>query len=211
MSYKDTLPRDWRVNQREQITGWPKVSWSTTLKNSHYMHRLAHCGQAPVPLTVSRSNLKFDKNLECSRLKFEQPITPKFCTRHESYTVVTCAKFLCDWKSTFQTRALEILVEIWNLIEISLVGRAPGDAYKLGHHCFRYWVVVCSATNLYLNQYCILINKLQRKWFFFWKTSWNFCLQNTSYLFRPCALMILWQWVTCRIYNGFTTRLCCWM
>ena len=50
----------------------------------------------PIPLTVLRSNLKFDKNLECSRLKYAQPITAIVCTCHDSYTVVTCAKFRCD-------------------------------------------------------------------------------------------------------------------
>ena len=50
----------------------------------------------PVPLMVFRSNSKFDKNLECYSLKYGQPITKKFCTRHDSVTVVTCAKFLCD-------------------------------------------------------------------------------------------------------------------
>ena len=67
--------------------------------------------QAPVPLTVFRSNLTFDQNLECSSLKCVLPITTKFCTRHDSVTVVTCAKFHCDRLSIFQTRALQILVE----------------------------------------------------------------------------------------------------
>ena len=56
-----------------------------------WMHHLA-----PVPLTIFRSNSKFDQNWERSSLKYDQPITTKFCTRHDSYTVVTCAKFLCD-------------------------------------------------------------------------------------------------------------------
>ena len=55
----------------------------------------------PVTLTVLRSNLKFDKNLECSRLKYAQPITAIVCTCHDSYTVVTCAKFHCDRYSIF--------------------------------------------------------------------------------------------------------------
>ena len=53
--------------------------------------------QAPVPLTIFRSNSKFDQNLECFSLKYSQPITTKFCTRHDSYTVVPCAKFRRDW------------------------------------------------------------------------------------------------------------------
>ena len=42
---------------------------------------------APVPLTVLRSNSKFDQNLKCSSLKCTEPITTRFCTRHDSYTV----------------------------------------------------------------------------------------------------------------------------
>ena len=38
-----------------------------------------------------------DQNLQCSGLKCILLITTKFCTRHDSVTVVTCAKFLCDW------------------------------------------------------------------------------------------------------------------
>ena len=52
--------------------------------------------QAPVPLTIFRSNSKFNQNLQCSGLKYILPITTKFCTRHDSYTVVTCARFRCD-------------------------------------------------------------------------------------------------------------------
>ena len=60
--------------------------------------------QAPVPLTKFRSNLKFDQNLECYTLLCALPITTKFCTRHDSATVVTCAKFHCDRLSIFQAR-----------------------------------------------------------------------------------------------------------
>ena len=49
-------------------------------------------GQAPVPLTIFRSNSKFDQNLQCSSLKCTHPTTTKICTRHDSVTVVTCAK-----------------------------------------------------------------------------------------------------------------------
>ena len=53
--------------------------------------------QAPIPLRAFQSNSKFNKNLCCS-LKYAQPIAKKFCTRHGS--VVMCAKFHCDQKST---------------------------------------------------------------------------------------------------------------
>ena len=52
--------------------------------------------QAPVRLTLFRSNSKFDQNLEHCSLKHRQSITTKFCTRHDSHTVVTCPKFRCD-------------------------------------------------------------------------------------------------------------------
>ena len=57
--------------------------------------------QAPVPLKIFRSNSKFDQNLQCSGLKCTPPITTKFCTRHDSVTVVTHAKFCCDRLSIF--------------------------------------------------------------------------------------------------------------
>ena len=43
--------------------------------------------QAPVPLTIFRSNSKFDHNLQCSSLKCTLPTTTKFCTRHDSVTI----------------------------------------------------------------------------------------------------------------------------
>ena len=55
----------------------------------------------PIPLTVFRSNSKFDKNFECCSLKSVQLIATKFCTSHDSYTVVTYAKFRWDQQRTF--------------------------------------------------------------------------------------------------------------
>ena len=54
---------------------------------------------------------EFDQNLQYSSLKCTLPTTTKFCTRHDSVTVVTCAKFRCDRLSIFETRALPILIE----------------------------------------------------------------------------------------------------
>ena len=53
----------------------------------------------------------------------------KFCTRHDSYTVVTCAKFRCDRQSTFLNQSTAYFGQISNSIEISLVGRAHGPIY----------------------------------------------------------------------------------
>ena len=52
--------------------------------------------QAPVPLSIFGSNSKFDENSECSGFEYTRPITTIFCTRHDSDTVVTCAKYRCD-------------------------------------------------------------------------------------------------------------------
>ena len=79
------------------LVQWPVIAHCTIVNN---LEQRTHV-LAPVPLTVLRSNSKFDQNLECSNLWYVQPITKKFCTRHDSYTVVTCAKFRCDRKSTF--------------------------------------------------------------------------------------------------------------
>ena len=72
----------------------------------HKQHKYMICKNviwylATVPLTIFRSNSKFDQILQCSGLKCTLPITTKFCTRHDSVTVVTCAKFLCDWYGIF--------------------------------------------------------------------------------------------------------------
>ena len=63
------------------------------LAPSHY--------QALVPLTIFRSNSKLDQNLKCAASKCTLPIKWKFCIRHDSVTVVTCAKFRCDRLSIF--------------------------------------------------------------------------------------------------------------
>ena len=55
----------------------------------------------PCALPTNDISIKFDLNLQCSGLKCTQPITRKFCTRHDNLTVVTCAKFRCDWWSVF--------------------------------------------------------------------------------------------------------------
>ena len=101
---------------------------------SHMDNEIFRAHQAPVLLTVFRLNLKFNQNLECSSLKYVQPITTKFCTCHDSITVIMCAKFPFDRLSTFYTRAQQILVEfrIWSKYIVSLVGWVPGqrDGYR---------------------------------------------------------------------------------
>ena len=65
--------------------------------------KLVH--QAPVPPTASRSNPKPDQNPARPSPKHVQPITTKSGTRHDSFTVATCAKPYRSRQSTFQTRA----------------------------------------------------------------------------------------------------------
>ena len=74
-------------------------------------HQLNDTGQAPVPLSIFGSNSKFDENLERSSFKYIRPITPIFCTRHDSDTVVTCAKYRCDRQRIFYTRVFWIFIE----------------------------------------------------------------------------------------------------
>ena len=65
----------------------------------------------PVPLSIFRSNSKFDENSELSSFEYTRPTTTIFCTRHDSDTVVTCAKYRCDRSYTFYTRVFWIFIE----------------------------------------------------------------------------------------------------
>ena len=118
--------RNWRHNGTLCVVITRLVSWISRLLNllmlgTEYFGLRGHCHacsrpgnlshQAPVPLTIFRSNSKFHQNLQYSSLKCTLPTTTKFCTRHDSVTVVTCAKFRCDRLSIFETRALPILIE----------------------------------------------------------------------------------------------------
>ena len=67
--------------------------------------------QAPVPLSIFRSNSKFDENSERSIFEYTRPITTIFCTRHDSDTVVTCEKYRCDRPRIFYTRVFWIFIE----------------------------------------------------------------------------------------------------
>ena len=66
---------------------------------------------APFPLTLFRSNSKFNQNLPCSGLKYTLPITTKFCTRHDSvelswrgqnFFVIGWAHFTSKFWSNFE-------------------------------------------------------------------------------------------------------------
>ena len=123
------LPSSTRLNRNESdavVQVWPKTLWSILYiyisKNSarsveslqkSYSASVHHCFTilAPVPLSIFRSNSKFDESSERSSFKYTQPITTIFCTRHDSDTVVTCAKYRCDRPCIFYTRVFWIFIE----------------------------------------------------------------------------------------------------
>ena len=83
-----------------------------TLKLDHKKSwERSYVDQAPVPLSIFRSNSKFDENSERSSFEYTGPITTIFCTRHDSNTVVTCAKYRCDRLRIFYTRVFLIFIE----------------------------------------------------------------------------------------------------
>ena len=54
---------------------------------------------------------EFDENSKHSSVKYTRSITTISCTRHDSVTVVTCAKYRCDRLNIFETRAFWIFIE----------------------------------------------------------------------------------------------------
>ena len=72
--------------------------------------------QAPVPLSIFRSNSKFDENSKHSSVKYTRPITTIFCTRH--------CRDVCKI-SLWSVEYILNFHRISNSIEICLVGRAP--------------------------------------------------------------------------------------
>ena len=96
-----------QVNKQETI----KIF--ITSQKASVMQKAFPC-QAPVPLSIFRSNSKFDENSKHSSVKYMWPITTIFCTRHDSVTVVTYAKCRCDRSSIFET------IEFWIFIEFRI-------------------------------------------------------------------------------------------
>ena len=75
-------------DEKKSQDEWKWSEWSgTTLLWYGVAYR------EPVPLTIFRSNSKFDQILERCGLKMCLTDPAKFCTRHDSVTLVTCAKF----------------------------------------------------------------------------------------------------------------------
>ena len=83
-----------------------------------------------------------------SGLKSAQPNITKFCTRCDSVTTVTCAKFVMigrpDFKPQHYTTSLNF--EFSNSIEISLVGRPPGHWRAVCNTCLYQVIWDCVKT-----------------------------------------------------------------
>ena len=97
--------------QRHGLMGFP-IGMAVKVRTRRMVYFQSFCSDlAPVPLSIFRSNLKFDENSKHSSVKCTWPITTKFCTRHDSVTVVTCAKYRCDRSNIFETRAFWMFIE----------------------------------------------------------------------------------------------------
>ena len=109
----------WHQHKFHNILNRTAVMSCTKFCNDHFTRNWMKANdllipvllQAPVPLSIFRSNSKFDENSKHSSVKYARPITTIFCTRHDSVTVVTCAKYRCDRLSIFETRAFCIFIE----------------------------------------------------------------------------------------------------
>ena len=84
------------------------------------------CSQAPVPLTIFRSNSKLYKNLECSNQKHAEPITTKFLHRSRQLYCRDVCKISSWLVGDMLNQSDANFGRISNSIEISLVGRTPG-------------------------------------------------------------------------------------
>ena len=108
---------DLRLTKRLRKQSRPPVIWDatapiiTSLWWCNFCTQSTSWKQAPVPLSIFRSNSKFDENSKHSSVQYTRPITTIFCTRHDSVTVVTCAKYRCDRSSIFETKAFWIFIE----------------------------------------------------------------------------------------------------
>ena len=119
----------------------------------------------PVPLTLFRSKSKFDQNLKCSILRYAEPITTIFYTRHDRYTVVTCADFVViDWEY-FKPEHFEFW---WNFKfdrkNVSGTGAWPRGYDKY----FMYWIgtpmIPACINTLEIRYHSMIRNKLSVIW-----------------------------------------------
>ena len=95
------------TKDRFGVGGWEKIpqkdrarSCQSEKRGSKPRHICIthHIGSTPpgIPPMIFRSNSKVDQHLHCSGFKYTLQITMKFCTHHDSVTVLACAKFCCD-------------------------------------------------------------------------------------------------------------------
>ena len=105
----------WLENQSITFTQYNLLKLEKKINKRQWLGQVMEvqlsCYLAPVPLSIFRSNSKFDENSKHSSVTYTRPITTIFCTRHDSVTVVTCAKYRCDRLSIFETRAFWIFIE----------------------------------------------------------------------------------------------------
>ena len=92
-----------------------------------------------VPLTAFRSNSKFNQKVECPSLKYDQPITVEFCIRD------VCKISLWSLQC-ISNQSTENFGRISNSIEMSLVGRAPGQPKPEKRH--RFYVFPIKTINI---------------------------------------------------------------
>ena len=154
---------------------------------------------APVPLTVFRSNSKFDQNVQYSGLKRTLLITTKCCTRHDSVTVVTCTKCCCDRLNVFPN-----FERILNSLEIPLVGwrenlnnRWFSKLWQQNHIIGDKTVQLPAACLKTLTIECFLLKF--RKTFDIWSVSKpRMSLNNVErmygiFLWIPCWQIVIWM------------------
>ena len=96
------LPQYQWSNHEEYVYNWifqihSRIHWSANYElEDNVSPSVWNHFPGPGAHPTKDISIKFDQNLDCSSLKCALPITTKFCTCHNSVTVVTCAKFCCD-------------------------------------------------------------------------------------------------------------------
>ena len=108
---------------------------------------------------------KFDENSERSSFDYTRPITTIFCTRHDSDTVVTCAKYRCDRPRIFYTRGVLNFHRISNSVEICLVGRAPGTHLLAAQGDLAWWCKSTASWFPFNPMNCVWHLALRRAWY----------------------------------------------
>ena len=122
-----------------------------------------------------------DISLKNSGLKYVQPITTKFCTCHDSYTVVTFAKFHCDWLNILWTESLQILLNFEFDCNIISGGCVPGPWFNVEMLSFQYRKHHCTNKMVIRIYICIKMNPCFRwNWFksFLCKMFWFWFYMN---------------------------------